>query len=194
MREIGFGTWYCPCFLVLVFWFLYLVLVIWFLLFGSCILVLGALFTITTPVRIEVNNSYYHHTPFGRGKNNAHLLPIAGCAFECIFGIGPAGRFAFAVIDTAVGQNFFHFSLVYMPAVHTAPRMFGINKFTWVAVNNIVAGTGTALIGGAGTLVANRVIGIFPGVAVTVIRLFPLVLLIVLLAAFLPAGIILTGR
>jgi hypothetical protein len=103
-------------------------------------LVPGILFTITGPFGVEINNGDYHHTPFGGGENNAHLLAIVGNAFQRVFGIGPAGGLAFAVIDAALLQDLLHFRLINMAAIHAAPGMLGVNEVTGMAVNDIGSG------------------------------------------------------
>ncbi len=152
------------------------------------------LLTITAPVSIEVNYGNNHHAAFGRGKDDAHILSVACGTFQRIFGIGPARRFAFAIIDTAFGQNILYLGFVNMPAVHAATGMFGINKLTGVPVNNIVAGA-SIIPGGSspGAVIAYRLIGVRLVIAVTAIGMFAMVLFIMFLPALLPAGITLTG-
>jgi hypothetical protein len=124
---------------------------------------------ITTPFRIEVNNSDHHHSPFGGSKNDTNLLPVAGISFQGIFRIGAAGGLAFAVVNAAVGQNFLHFSFINMAAVHSATGMFGINKLPRVAVNNLITGS-TFIIGGAGWRSRRIVMALF--MALLLLRAF----------------------
>jgi hypothetical protein len=141
------------------------------------------LLTIAAPVGIEVNNCDHYHTPFGRGENDTYLLPVAGGAFQCIFGIGPAGGFAFAVINTAFGQNILYFSLINMAAIHSATGMFGINKPAGVAVNNVITG-GTAIIGRRlWTMIINLVIGIGRLITLFMLAFFVAMLLLLALLA-----------
>jgi hypothetical protein len=147
------------------------------------------LLTIAAPVGIEINNCDHHHTPFGGGKNNTYLLSVACGAFKRIFGIGTAGGLAFAVIDTAFGQNVLYFSLVNMAAVHSATGMFGINKLAGMAVNNIITGSAAIIRCSLWTMIVNLVIGIGRLVALFMLAFFVAVLLL----AFLASGIIHTG-
>lgn len=104
------------------------------------------LLAIAVPFGAQVNDGDNHHTPFAGCKNYAYFLPIAGGAFERIFGIGAAGGFAFAVVDAAFFENFPHFGLVDMAAAHTATGMFGINEMTGVAVDSTITGVGSNIV------------------------------------------------
>jgi hypothetical protein len=90
-------------------------------------------------ILVEVNTGYYFGFIIALGKYNAQVLLFGGITFEGVGGTGAARCLAFAVIDFTVLKNVLHFSLGYMPAIHTAFGMLGVFEIAHPPIKSIVA-------------------------------------------------------
>ncbi len=93
-----------------------------------------SLLAITTPVPIQVDHSYNHHSPVRRRKDDPYLLSIMCSPFQRIFGVRPGSGVTFPFIDRPLLQDLLHLRFINMAAGHPAAGMFGKDQFAYPAV------------------------------------------------------------